>query len=187
MQLVPGLGPLNLPSLFAEAKRRIILHAAVYGPFAESTPHREGLTAALSKASFEKLDIIAITDKHVWTEPFMHALRLGASEETLDATLQSSQVFLKALKTDFPDKVHIYPQSTFPCLPIVIVDDRILFGQYAHSEAFAADGLWGVVETDVDRLFQWAQTTGLPSEASASETATYRLVSECHQAMTGAK
>lgn len=184
-QTFAGLSSLNLPSRFDAAERRIILHAAVYGPFAKSIPHRDGLKAALDKDSFLSLDVIALDNKQPWATPFMRAIRFGEDSEAHLQTFRSSLNFMTKLKDAHPKKVNLHRQLTTPCLPIIVIDDTILFGQYAHCEARAAEGFWGVIETDVNKLSSWASGNGLPSEATAEETAAYRLISECHHAMNG--
>ncbi|WP_319466406.1 hypothetical protein [uncultured Pseudodesulfovibrio sp.] len=183
-RLVAGIATLNLPSLFAAARKRILLHAAVYGPFADSAPHREALTTALAKPDFERLDIIDLTDAQPWSAPFMHALRLDATKEEHAKTLHASHEFLHELKKAYPEKTHVYPQHTIPCMPIIIIDDTIIFGQYAHCEDYAANGFWGIIKADVETLFDWAKTNR-PGNASDQEVAAYRLICECHHAMTG--
>lgn len=185
MRIVAGIESLNLPSLFAAARKRIILHAAVYGPFANSKPHRDGLATALRKPSFERLDVIALDAEMPWAASFMNALRFQASKKEQDATLLASTGFLHQLKGVQPEKVHIHPHSAIPCLPILVVDDTVVFGQYAHSCVHAARGFWTSVEVDVEKLMKWARNNHLPDDASETEIAASRLVSECHHAMGG--
>lgn len=185
MRVVAGIDALDLPSLFAKARKRIVLHAAIYGPFADSAPHRTGLETALAKESFKRLDIVALGCATPWASPFMHALRFDEDETRHRRIIAESRQFLDTLTTGYPEKVRVYAVSTFPCLPILIIDNTILSGQYAHCEAYAAHGLWSVLEADVDTLFDWAENGGLPKNASAEAIAAYRLVSECHHAMTG--
>lgn len=184
-RLFAGIEPLDLPARFANARTRIILHAAVYGPFATSAPHRDGLAAALARPSFERLDIIAVSDSQPWSAPFMRALRLGESEQAHAETLRTSHDYLRELDDNGRGKVRIHRQTSIPSLPVIVIDDTLVFGQYAHCETYAADGFWGVLETDVDKLFLWTKTGGPPDHASAEDVAAYRIVHECHHAMTG--
>lgn len=184
MKTVAGIESLDLPSRFSQARRRIILHAAIYGPFATSIPHRQGLTTALTSSTFEKLDIVTLAGTAPWATSFMRALRFDDSTDTHAALLLASDTFLNELQAIDPQKVAIHHQSSLPCLPVVIIDDTILFGHYAHSRTFAAEGFWSIVETNVERLFKWAENDGPPSDASAEDKAAYRIVHECHNAMT---
>lgn len=185
MQLVAGIASLDIPARFAAAQKRIILHAAVYGPFADSTPHKDGLAAALSKPSFERLDIIALDDSSAWANDFMQILRPGATRESHTLTLAKSHDYISGLAESYPDKVCVHPQSSLPCLPLIVIDDTIIFGQYAHSDVHAASGAWGIMEADVGKLLNWTAQGKIPESATAEETAAYRMIAECCHAMTG--
>ena len=185
MKLVCGVGELDIPAMFAEAKRRIILHAAVYGPFSKSEVHIQGLEKALSRFSFSRLDVIAVQpgNENGWGNSFLNALRFGISRQSVADELELSKSFLAELAERHPEKVNVYPASNLPCLPLVIVDDTICFGQYAHSCVHAPQGFWGCVEADVEKLFSWAESGTVPQGASADEVAAFRLVSDCSRAM----
>lgn len=185
MQLVAGIQSCGLPKRFANAQHRIILHAAIYGPFSASEDHRNGLEQALGRSSFERMDIIALTadSRQPWKAQFLDALRHNETEEAHAQALQDSDAFLDELKQAHGQKTFIHPLTTFPCQPIVIVDNTILFGQYAHCTTYAANGFWGMVETDVDKLFGWAKDGQIPPAANDDEIAAYRMVSDCHHAM----
>ncbi len=185
MELVCGVGELGIPAMFAEAKRRIILHAAVYGPFSKSEVHIQGLETALSRTDFNRLDVIAVRSdgENGWDDPFLNALRFGISRQSVVDELELSQSFLNELAERYPEKVNVYLACNLPCLPLVIVDDTICFGQYAHSCVHAPQGFWGCVEADVEKLFSWAESGSVPHEVCADEIAAFRLVSECSRAM----
>ena len=185
MKTVAGIDSLNIPELFATATRRIILHAAVYGPFADSEPHCNGLATALSRTTFEKLDIIAVTpdaDK-AWASDFFKTLRLDQTPSEIEEEVQASLKFLRSLEVSQPTKVCIHPVISRPNLPIIIADDTIVFGQYARADRYAPQGFWSVVEADVEKLMQWATEESIPTTATSAELAAYRLVSECVHAM----
>ena len=185
MKLVCGVGELGIPAMFAEAKRRIVLHAAVYGPFAKSKPHIQGLEKALSRPGFSSLDVIAMQPdgKNGWSDPFLSALRFGISRQSVVDELDYSSSFLHELSELYPEKVNVYPACNLPCLPLVIVDNVICFGQYAHACFHAPQGFWGCVEVDIEALFNWAESGRVPHNATADEIAAFRLVSECSRAM----
>ncbi|WP_415713279.1 hypothetical protein [Maridesulfovibrio sp.] len=185
MKLVCGVGDLGIPAMFSRAKRRIVLHASVYGPFAKSKPHLDGLEKAFSRAEFSRFDVIAVQPggENGWDQPFLNALRFGISRQSVVDELDYSKFFLSELARRYPEKVNVYPANNLPCLPVVIVDDCICFGQYAHACVHAPQGFWGCVEADVEKLFGWAESGEVPREADAEEIAAFRLVSECSRAM----
>ena len=185
MKIVIGIDQLDTPSLFAASRRRIILHAAVYGAFARSQPHREGLEAALSKPEFEQLDIIVLEpdNDQGWVRPFLDALRFGISTQAADDEVALSHRFMTELAQRYPDKVRLHPARRLPCVPVVIVDDTIIFGQYAHAGVHAPQGFWGMIHADVPTLLQWTRAGKPPRHAGDEEIAAFRLVNECARAM----
>ncbi|WP_432736906.1 hypothetical protein [Maridesulfovibrio sp. FT414] len=185
MKFVCGVGELGFPALFAGARRRIILHAAVYGPFAESEPHRSGLEEALARSSFGRLDVLALLPggNEPWRIPFLEVLRSGIPRQDVEAEIVRSAEFLMDLSRRYPGKVRVHFTSVLPCFPVVIVDDEICFGQYSHASVPAPGGFWGRVSADVERLLGWAEEGRIPAQAQAEAAAAYRLVSECVVAM----
>lgn len=185
MKIVTGIDQLDTPSLFAASRRRIILHAAVYGAFARSRPHWEGLETALSKPEVKRLDIIVLEpdNDQSWVRPFLDALRFGISTQAVDDEVVLSYRFMTELADRFPNKVHLHPARRLPCLPIIIADDTILFGQYAHANMHAPQGFWGMLQADVHTLLQWTGAGKPPPHADDDEIAAFRLVNECARAM----
>ena len=185
MKIVTTIDLLDTPSLFAASRRRIILHAAVYGAFARSQPHREGLEAALEKPGFERLDIIVLEpdNDQGWVRPFLDALRFGISAQAADDEVALSYRFMTELARRFPDKVHLHPARRLPCLPVVIADNTIIFGQYAHANVHAPQGFWGMIRADVPTLLKWTMAGKPPPHAGDEEIAAFRLVNECARAM----
>lgn len=185
MRLVCGAGELGIPEMFAQAQRRIVLHAAVYGPFSKSEAHIRGLEKALNRPGFNRLDVIAVQSgsENAWDDSFLAALRFGISRHSVADEIDYSRNFMTELAKRYPEKVKVYPACNLPCLPLVIVDDIICFGQYAHSCVHAPQGFWGCVEADVEKLFNWAQSGEVPYGADEREIAAFRLVSECSRAI----
>lgn len=185
MRLVSGIEKLGVPELFARAERRIFLHAAVYGPFARSESHMHGMEKALTNPGFKRLDVIALQSQieNAWSDSFLSALRFGKSKQSVAQEVDLSQTFLKEMSENYPEKFFVHPLVNLPCQPLLIVDDTICFGQYAHSGVHASQGFWGCVETDVEKLFRWAESGDVPQGADSEEVAAFRLVSDCFRAM----
>lgn len=185
MKIVTSIDRLDTPSLFAASRRRIILHAAVYGAFARSRPHREGLETALSNPDFERMDIIVLEpdNEQGWVRPFLDALRFGISTQAADDEVALSYRFMTELAQRYPNKVQLHPARRLPCLPVVIVDDIVIFGQYAHAGIHAPQGFWGMIDADVSTLLQWTRAGKPPPHAGDEKIAAFRLINECARAM----
>lgn len=185
MKLVAGIAALDIPQRFAAARKRIILHAAVYGPFASSEPHSNGLAQALSRSTFECLDIIGFTpdNNEPWKADFYNALRFGAPPRTVEEEIADSYTYISGLAADHPDKIRLHPVRTLPNFPALIIDDTIIFGQYAQTTPHAPQGFWGIVKADVEKLLSWAEQGSMPTNASEEELAAFRVINECFRAM----
>ncbi|OEU65117.1 MAG: hypothetical protein BA863_06640 [Desulfovibrio sp. S3730MH75] len=186
MKLFAGTGELNIPDLFSSASRRIILNGAIYGPFAKSERHMAGLTTALARPKFRRLDIIAVEPEldFSWKKSFLEALRFGISCQAVEDEIKTSYSFLTSLADKYPSKVKLHLARKLQCLPVVVVDDIICFGQYAHAEPHAPAGFWGMVEADVEKLLEWTKS-GQPSpSATEKEIAAFRLINECARLMS---
>lgn len=187
MHIEAGIDALDIVDLIADSKRRITLHAAVYGPFAQSQPHCNAFAKALQKPHFKRLDIITLQHEQPWTASFLEALRFGSTPKEQGDAVASSMAFIQKLQDLQPQRVHVHPLMTFPCLPILIIDDTVVFGQYAHCAIHAARGAWGVIETDVQKIQAWAEVDIIPPNATSEEVAAYRLIAECRHAMNGGR
>ncbi|SDL06147.1 hypothetical protein SAMN05660337_1945 [Maridesulfovibrio ferrireducens] len=185
MKIFAGTDGLNIPDLFYSASRRIILNGAVYGPFAKSERHQAGLDTALNKPEFQRFDIIAIEPElnFSWKESFLGALRFGISRQATEEEIKISHTFLTDLEKKYPDKIRIHPARNLPCTPVIVVDDTICFGQYAHAEPHAPEGFWGMVEADVEKLIEWTKSGRPPSSSTKKEIAAFRLINECARSM----
>jgi len=189
MKLFANLESLGLPTLLAGAEKHILLHAAIYGPFAAQALYKEALFCALARKTFKKLDIIALTESspEVLQKQYLDLLRHGSSAAEKSQEVAASDAFLKILKETAPEKVNIYSLRTFSCQPILIIDDTMIFGQYVCSQKKAAEGFWGVVETDMEKLFNFALTHLPLPVLTDKETAAYRLICDCCHAMAREK
>ena len=184
-----GIHTASLPQVFAAAERRIILHAALYSRFADSPAHREGLEAAVDSPGFRKLQAITLpfAPKKGWAQEFMELLRPNTALGSLEHEFNRSLDFLVRLAARQQGVVEIYETRAMPCMPLVIVDDRIFFGHYAHCDIMAPDGYWFSVNASVEELITYASIGGLPEEATPRTKASYRFVAECMYAMKNAK
>jgi hypothetical protein len=180
-----GVTSLNLPERIAAARQRIWFHAPPYGRFAAAAPLCEALHAALSRPQGPCLTVSTLPDMRIsWMPDFMHLLRPHADRQALLQELADSDTFLRQLKNDHAERVHIRTIRLRPSLPVLIIDDTICFGHFAHSATLTPDGFWCTVTAPVEELLRLAHsamphtTEGLVTE----QQTTQRLVSEQHTA-----
>ncbi len=167
----------DIPDLLGEAKRRIILHAAIYSPFASSPRHHRSIKAALERDSFNLLDIISIYPGDInFFSDFMQMLRPEQTKTQHLKEITESQSFTSEIAAAYPQKVCLHRLDAVPMLPVVVADNQICFGHYAHSPLRTAEGLWFMLNADVEKLLNKA----VPNQ---DEKGAYRILCECSRFM----
>ncbi len=179
----PGILAFDVPALMASATRRIVWHASIYSPFARSDRHGEAVRDFLRRPGGCGMDIVTLPRRpEAWCTCFFTVLR-GGSVRSAGTELETSWRFLDELSSEFPSQVRIHVLKRRPSLPILLIDDNILFGHYAVSSVPAGQGWWTRVEADVERMLSW-MPHGPPESVTDWERACYRVVSDCANAMS---
>jgi hypothetical protein len=212
MLAVPGIAALGVPDALAAARRRIILHAAVYGNFASSPRHAAAFDAVLAAPEFQGLDII-----HIAPEAFGKAadacgavggegstralsgsaptndapdaariLRHDWSAQAMRGHADASLDFVRTLAARHPGRVRIHMTPHLGLFPALVIDDSLFFGHYAHAPVPAPDGYWFHVTTDTALLDAWLDADHIPDDATADQRAALRILAECRHAMASA-
>lgn len=210
MRMHEGTQSLMLPQAFAAAKR-IILHAAIYGPFVRSAPHRQALeTAVRNGAALHAIlaPLPSSAPQNPWINEFWQMVRPGVSLHSVEQEWQNSIALFRALAATATSAaagatVLAYATQAMPCLPVLLADDRIFFGHYAHSAVPAPQGVWCAMDAPVGEMLAIhslgtspvtagnTQTTAPGNEEADSRKqplpewwrAPARLVEECVHAM----
>ncbi|EGY24909.1 hypothetical protein DA2_2848 [Desulfovibrio sp. A2] len=184
-----GLHTASLPQVLAEARQRIVLHMALYAEFGRMPALAEALHTALTQPAFRRLQVITVplTSRRNWVDEFLHALRPDLTAVQMEHEFAASRDFIVRLAARHEGLVEVYETHALPCAPCVIVDDRILFGHYAHSPVPMEQGFWFSVAAPMDDLFKWAETGALPRDATPRHRAAFRFVCDCRNAMRQAK
>ncbi|GAB7021893.1 hypothetical protein [Salidesulfovibrio brasiliensis] len=181
--ILAGIRNMNVPALIRSARSRVILHAAVYAPFAASARHCAAIREYLGRPGTNGMDVITLPRTvEPWSQRFLHILRDRATEAEARRELSDSWRFLDELREGCPARLRIHELEEAPCFPALIVDDTILFGQYANASIPAPLGIWVRLQADVERLMGWS-ITGVPENASEFDVAAYRVVEDCVRAM----
>lgn len=184
-----GIHTTSLPQAIAEARSRIILHVALYDHFARSPELCDALDCALAQPGFDRLSLVTIPfiSRKAWLDEFLQLLRPGQGIAEIEHGFAASRDFIVRLAVRHEGLVEVYETRALPCMPCIIIDDRILFGHYAHAPVPAEHGYWFSVNAPVDELFTWAAAGRLPGDATPRQRAAFRFVADCHNAMRQAK
>lgn len=183
-----GLDIVNVAGLIREARSHILLYAPPYGRFATSEVLCDALEVALARPGGASMTALSLPDLSEcgWMRDFMELLRPQCDTQTVQRELDISRAFLRNLAAMYAGRVDVLEMQSRPNLPILLVDDHILFGQFCHSRVLAPEGFWNIVHTPVEALFAH-EAMGTEPYGSATERAAFRIVSECAYALRRAR
>lgn len=180
MRVYAGLAEAGLPEAVSEADR-LFFHAGMYSNFARDPAMVAALEQALSRPSFERLDIVSCgpSGGGAWWEEFRRVLRRDMPDVTLHRELAASASFCDALAGRHPTRVRLYLTHALPLAPILLVGNTIYAGHYLHGPLPAPFGLWLAIPADVEDLLSRAEDDASPEILDPFEKGAYRLVCEC--------
>lgn len=173
--------------LIRQARQRIVFHAAFYPKYGD---YEQGQYVKQAMARHDELELTAIfTDiDHVeWSDEFIHILRPDWSREDFVVSLEKSKKYFLNWKAIWKDRVHIYDTRRLPMFPVILIDDTLVIGHYAHSGLIAPQGLWMTIKHPCipslyDRLLKgekpYEKKGDNDEELSDEETAIVRYLEE---------
>lgn len=135
---------LHTPAKMKKAQNYILLHAAFYPKYGSLTEYSDAIYGALKKNPQLEIRVIITDIKEQWATEFGNILRpyfendLGEFKKAIDTSI----AFFRKIKKDYPSRVQIVASKALPMAPIVIIDNEILVGHYAHATTMAPDGYW---------------------------------------------
>lgn len=160
---------------------RLFFHAALYSNFARDRAMADALEVALCRPGFERLEVVSLDP--VARPPYWDEFRLVLRQDMTAAAMQRefsvSAAFLDALASRHPHKVRLYVTAALPLAPILLLDDVVIAGHYAHSPAPAPLGHWLVIPADVASLLELAEEGARPESLDPADIGAYRLICDC--------
>ncbi|MFA9395623.1 MAG: hypothetical protein ACERJ1_13055 [Halodesulfovibrio sp.] len=143
VEVYAGAPALDFDKQFAGAKKRIFLHAAIYNRFAENAAVSNALESALACPDVTlQAVLLPVWSDIVWMDAACQLVRPEGSRDDMLKKAEVSREFFLRLAKKYPQQVTIYEGKSFPAFPLVIVDETIFCGHYAHSQVLAPEGLW---------------------------------------------
>ncbi len=138
-----GHDAVNVPELIRKARRYIVLHAAFYPKYGFDN-QGDDVSKAMAKNSNLRLTAIFTDVKAPWVDEFAVTLRDYFAEKGKFAKhLDITKDHFVHLRNQFGAKrVHIMDTARLPMFPIILIDDTIIVGHYAHSTVIPPNGLW---------------------------------------------
>lgn len=129
--------------LIKKAQKYIVMHAAYYPKYGFDN---QGLALLNTMRNHKnlKLHVIFTDDNAVWLDEFAQTLRPYFTEAEGFRTEKniSQKIFTTIQKECGKDRVVITNSGKLPLEPILMIDNTLVVGHYAHSGVIAPDGLW---------------------------------------------
>ncbi len=166
-----------------ESSCTVLLHAALYSNFAHNAIG-EALERQLARGDLARLILIS-SGEGAWRPEFEAMLRPTLSPEARAELVRQSDTWCADLQCRYLEKVMWVQTNQLPTQPVLICDDLIIVGHYAHSLVPASEGLWlvlgGLPEGQVE---EWLAGAPLAPDCSHWQRACYRHVAECRAALS---
>ncbi|GLS82221.1 hypothetical protein [Paraferrimonas haliotis] len=180
----------NISGLLAEMQSAafMVWHAAIYSNFIDSDIERL-VRRKLSDGSLQQLVIISAQPKCHWQQEFAAILRPSHSAIEVARLQQESRRWVDDLAKEFAANVEHQLTAAMPLQPLLLIQDSIYAGHYAHSHSTSAQGVWLKIDTvalglNAGQIQHWFNN-GIPNQTlSPTETALARYVSECSQGLS---
>ena len=170
----------GVPELIRKAHRHIVLHAAFYPKYGFDNQGSD-VSKAMEKNPNLRLTAIFTDVEAPWVDEFAYTLRDYFAEEGvfakhLDVTKQH---FVRLLKKYGTKRVHIYDTARLPLFPIILIDDTIIVGHYAHSSVIPPNGLWFTIKhPKIPSMYESLLAGSTPECDTPEESAILRYLEE---------
>lgn len=184
-----GHDSVKVTELIKNAKQYICFHAAYYPKFGLGE-QGEIIKQVLKQKTNLKLSVIFTSTKTSWIYEFAQILRSHYINADLyrDA-VKTSKKFFENLCVNFgSNRVVVIESEKLPMFPIIMIDDILIIGFYAHSKFPAPQGLWLKIKNkNVMTMYEKLQIHGNSeaidfSNCSDEDKAIFRFVEEIFNA-----
>lgn len=171
---------IGVPELIRKARRHIVLHAAFYPKYGFDN-QGDDVSKAMEKNPNLRLTAIFTDINAPWVDEFAFTLRdyfaeKGEFARHLDVTKQH---FVRLLKKFGTKRVHVYDTARLPLFPIILIDDTIIVGHYAHSSVIPPNGLWFTIKhPKIPSMYENLLAGSTPECDTPEESAILRYLEE---------
>lgn len=170
----------NVPALISNAKHIIVLHAAFYPKYGLDS-QGEDLRKALEGNPSLKLTVI-FTDakKASWSDEFAVSLRdyfLGR-DKFEESVRMTKEYFINLRDKIDSERVSILDTARLPFFPMILIDNTIIVGHYAHSKIIPPLGFWFTITYPKIHTMYESLLYGRTPECNREEEAILRYLEE---------
>ena len=136
---------IGVSRLLRQARKHIVLHASFYPKYADGE-QGDDIKKVMKENKELQLKVI-FTNLHTpWIDEFAVLLREKFSDITkFEKEINDDKDYFVGLQSDpeiDPERVEICDSARLPLFPVILIDDTIIVGHYAHSPEIAPSGLW---------------------------------------------
>ena len=173
---------IGVSRLLRQAKKYIVLHAAFYPKYADGEQGDD-----IKKVMVENHDLqlkVIFTDLNApWVNEFAVLLRDRFADIKLFEKEISDDIddFVRLQKNPDigRDRVEICYSARLPMFPVILIDDTLIVGHYAHSREIAPNGLWVTIQhPNISLMYKSLLDGDRPKCNTPEERAILRYVEE---------
>ena len=173
---------IGVGELIRQARYYIVLHAAYYPKYGFDNLD-DSISKAMAKEENSNLRLTAIfTDVNApWVDEFSVTLRdyfaeKGEFAKRLNIT---KDYFIRLYNKYGAKRVQIYDTAQLPFFPVILIDDTLIVGHYAHSSVIPPDGLWFTIKhPKILSMYECLRAGGDPECNTPEERAIFRYLEE---------
>lgn len=165
-----------------KAKDILVFHAAFYPKYiGDRNPHQHSIEYALQNQKTLNVHIIVTDYSAIWMDEFTKVLRNEYPKDSLINHIKDNIESINILKNKYPSRVYLHQAKALPFMPIIIADNIIFVGHYAHSQYPAPDGFWIKIKyKKICNFFNILYNIeDLPDNLSPKEKAIIRYIEDC--------
>lgn len=170
----------GVPALIREARHHIVLHAAYYPKYGFDNQGTD-ISKAMEKTPDLCLTAIFTDVNALWVDEFAVTLRdYFAKECKFSQHLDITKQHFVRLRNKFgTQRVHIYDTARLPLFPVILIDDTIIVGHYAHSTVIPPNGLWFTIKhPKIPHMYESLLAGSTPDCNTPEESAILRYIEE---------
>ena len=170
----------GVPAMMLQARRHIVLHAAYYPKYGMD---QQGMTlwrAMKHNPQLHLTVIFADISGAAWAEEFARIMRPFYTADEFQEDLDYSRHHFERLLREFgSSRVSIIDSLRLPLFPVILIDDTLIVGHYAHSETITPEGFWFTIHhPKILLMYESLLAGGSPLCALPEERALIRYLEE---------
>ena len=173
---------IGVSQLLRQARQHIVLHAAFYPKYADGE-QGDDIRKVMEENQDLRLKVIFTDLNAPWVNEFAVLLRERFADiKKFEKDINDDKEYFVELQKNPKirrDRVEICDSARLPLFPVILIDDTLIVGHYAHSREIAPNGLWLTIQhPNIPSMYQKLRDGENPECKTAEERAILRYVEE---------